>query len=62
VWKDVSGEHIASIFRVEKFASEEPASAGGCNYLLTLVYHKAREVVYLTLYHDFEVMYYLLYI
>jgi hypothetical protein len=27
---DVSEEHIASIFRVEKSASGEPASAGGC--------------------------------
>jgi hypothetical protein len=30
VWTDVSEECIASIFRVEKFASEEPAWAGGC--------------------------------
>jgi hypothetical protein len=30
VWTDVSEERIASIFRVEKFASEEPACAGGC--------------------------------
>jgi hypothetical protein len=30
VWTDVSEENIASIFRVEKFASEEPAWAGGC--------------------------------
>jgi hypothetical protein len=30
VWTDVSEEHIASIFRVEKSASEEPALAGGC--------------------------------
>jgi hypothetical protein len=28
---DVSEERIASIFRVEKFASGEPASAGGCS-------------------------------
>jgi hypothetical protein len=27
---DVSEERIASIFRVEKSASGEPASAGGC--------------------------------
>jgi hypothetical protein len=30
VWGDVSEESIASIFRVEKSASEEPASEGGC--------------------------------
>jgi hypothetical protein len=30
VWTDVSEERIASIFRVEKSASEEPAWAGGC--------------------------------
>jgi hypothetical protein len=30
VLTDVSEEHIASIFRVEKSASEEPVSAGGC--------------------------------
>jgi hypothetical protein len=29
VWTDVSEERIASIFRVEKSASEEPAWAGG---------------------------------
>jgi hypothetical protein len=44
---DVSEERIASIFRVEKLASGEPASAGGCrlnrqsettsNHLLTVV-------------------------
>jgi hypothetical protein len=28
VWTDVSEEPIASIFRVEKSASEEPAEAG----------------------------------
>jgi hypothetical protein len=27
---DVSEEHVAPIFRLEKSASEEPASAGGC--------------------------------
>jgi hypothetical protein len=27
---DVSEKHIVSIFRVEKFASGEPVSAGGC--------------------------------
>jgi hypothetical protein len=31
VWTDVSGEHITSIFRVEKSASEEPTWAGGCS-------------------------------
>jgi hypothetical protein len=30
VWTDVSEERIASIFRVEKSASEEPARSGGC--------------------------------
>jgi hypothetical protein len=30
VWTDVSEEHIASIFRLEKSANEEPAWAGGC--------------------------------
>jgi hypothetical protein len=30
VWTDVSEERTASIFRVEKSASEEPALAGGC--------------------------------
>jgi hypothetical protein len=30
VWTDSSEERIASIFRVEKTASEEPAWAGGC--------------------------------
>jgi hypothetical protein len=30
VWTDVSEEYIASIFRVEKSASEDPAWAGGC--------------------------------
>jgi hypothetical protein len=30
VWTDVSEERVASIFRVEKPASEEPALAGGC--------------------------------
>jgi hypothetical protein len=30
MWTDVSEERIASIFRVEKFASEEPAWAGCC--------------------------------
>jgi hypothetical protein len=31
VWTDVSEERIASVFRVEKSASEEPAWAGGCS-------------------------------
>jgi hypothetical protein len=30
VWTDVSRERIASIFGVEKSASEEPAWASGC--------------------------------
>jgi hypothetical protein len=42
MWTDISEERIASIFRVEKFAREETAWAGGCNlYLLediTLLY------------------------
>jgi hypothetical protein len=29
VWTDISEEHIAYIFRVEKSSSEEPAGAGG---------------------------------
>jgi hypothetical protein len=29
VWTDVSEERIASIFRIEKSASEEPARAAG---------------------------------
>jgi hypothetical protein len=33
VWTEVSGERIASIFRVEKSAREEPAWAGGCSLL-----------------------------
>jgi hypothetical protein len=31
VWTDVSEERIASIFRVQKSVSEEPAWAGGCS-------------------------------
>jgi hypothetical protein len=31
VWTDVSEERIASIFRLEKSAKEEPAWAGGCS-------------------------------
>jgi hypothetical protein len=37
VWTDVSEERIASIFRVEKSDSDEPAWAGGRRLLLTLV-------------------------
>jgi hypothetical protein len=33
VWIDVSEDYIASIFRVEKSASEEPAWAGGCSHI-----------------------------
>jgi hypothetical protein len=33
VWNDVSEECIASIFRVEKSANEEPARAGVCSNL-----------------------------
>jgi hypothetical protein len=32
VWTDVSEEPIASIFIVEKSASEEPVWAGGCRF------------------------------
>jgi hypothetical protein len=32
VWTHVSEERIASIFRVEKSASEEPEWAGGCSH------------------------------
>jgi hypothetical protein len=31
VWTEVSEENIASIFRVEKSAREEPEWAGGCS-------------------------------
>jgi hypothetical protein len=31
MWTDFSGEHIASIFRVEKSACEEPAHAATCS-------------------------------
>jgi hypothetical protein len=34
-WTEVSEGRIASIFRVEKSASEEPARAGGCIHTLT---------------------------
>jgi hypothetical protein len=37
VWTDVSEERNASIFRAEKSVCEEPAWAGGCRFLLTLV-------------------------
>jgi hypothetical protein len=51
VWTDVSGERIASIFRLEKSASEEPAWSGGCRlnrrfggtYRLHLQARKIRE-------------------
>jgi hypothetical protein len=33
VWTDVSEERIASIFRIEKSGSEEPALAGNCRLL-----------------------------
>jgi hypothetical protein len=36
VWNDVSEESIASIFRVEKFANEKQAWAGGCRLLSVL--------------------------
>jgi hypothetical protein len=43
VWTDVSEERMASIFRVEKSASEEPAWAGGCHLLFT---YKAVTVIW----------------
>jgi hypothetical protein len=33
-WTDVLEDRIASIFRVEKSASEEPAWAGSCRHLV----------------------------
>jgi hypothetical protein len=36
VWTDVSEERIASIFRVEKSASDEPAWAGGGFYTVKM--------------------------
>jgi hypothetical protein len=33
VWADVSEERIASIFRIEKSANEEPAWADCCNHI-----------------------------
>jgi hypothetical protein len=38
VWTNVSEERIASIFRVEKSASEEPAWAGGAISQKTAIY------------------------
>jgi hypothetical protein len=45
VWTDISEERIASIVRVEKSTSEEPAWAGGCrlhsfieNYMFNVSY------------------------
>jgi hypothetical protein len=37
VWTDVSEERIASIFRVEKSASEKSALAGGWYYVPVLI-------------------------
>jgi hypothetical protein len=34
MWTDVSEEHIASIFRVEKSANKEPAWARCCSHVL----------------------------
>jgi hypothetical protein len=44
VWTDVSEERIASIFRVEKSASEEPVWAGGCRLQPTLSCSAERKV------------------
>jgi hypothetical protein len=45
VWTDVSEEHIASIFRVEKSASDEPAWEGGCDTSLELWKRKAEIIL-----------------
>jgi hypothetical protein len=45
VWNDVKEKHTASFFRVEKSASEEPASAGVCS--LQYVTPKRRLTQYL---------------
>jgi hypothetical protein len=38
VWTDVSEESMASIFKVEKSTSEEPAWVGGCSHNVNIVY------------------------
>jgi hypothetical protein len=46
VWADISEESIASILRVEKSASEEPAWAGGCRlHLLADFYTLKMEAI-----------------
>jgi hypothetical protein len=49
VWTDVLEERIASIFRVEKSASEEPAWAGSCRFTRELhdATKKAEEDIYI---------------
>jgi hypothetical protein len=47
VWTDVSEEPIASIFRVEKYVSEELAWAGGCSWFIVLSEGKIALVSYL---------------
>jgi hypothetical protein len=37
VLTNVSEERIASIFRVEKPASEEPVRAGGCSHISPII-------------------------
>jgi hypothetical protein len=46
LWTDVSEKHIASIFRVEKSACEEPAWAGGC----ILFRSSRRQSIYIYIY------------
>jgi hypothetical protein len=48
VWTDVSEERIASIFRVEKSASEEPAWAGGCSESFRLESYRCVCPIYFT--------------
>jgi hypothetical protein len=45
VWTDVSEERIASIFRVEKSASKEPAWAGGCRLSHGIFHSHRRETL-----------------
>jgi hypothetical protein len=42
VWTDVSEERIASIFRVQKSASEEPAWAGV--FFVRILYHNFNKI------------------
>jgi hypothetical protein len=43
LWTDFLEEQIASIFRVEKSADEEPALAGGCSQLPLLLHNLATD-------------------